>query len=636
VARHPHSPSVPAPDARRLSALTLAALGVVYGDIGTSPLYAVRECFHNPHGHAVAVSATNVLGVLSLVFWSLVVVISVKYLLVVTRADNRGEGGILSLMALVAPPSHPQKGRVAPLLVLVGLFGAALLYGDGIITPAITVLGAVEGLEVATPGMQRWVVPLTIAVLVGLFVVQKRGTARVGALFGPITLVWFLVIAALGVSWIVRVPRVLGALSPHHAVLFFRDAGWHAFLVLGSVFLVVTGGEALYADMGHFGVRPIRRAWFAVVVPALLCNYFGQGALLLAHPEHAPSPFYRMAPGWGLYPLVALATVASVIASQAVITGAFSLTWQAAQLGYLPRVQVRHTSAEEMGQIYIPEVNWALLGATVLLVLGFKSSSALAAAYGVAVTTTMVITTILAAVVMRRLWKWKLVTVALVTTFFLVIDLAFFGANIIKLPDGGWFPLAVGIVVITLMTTWRTGRIILFDRLRERGVPFETLLAELGAEERVRLPGVGVYMTGSLDWVPPALTRMLKHLNSVHERVVLLSVTSEPVPHVLDAERVELEELPHGLYRVRARSGFMEQPDVPALMREIGRRLPAIDPERVTYILGRETLLATDRPGMAIWRERLFAFMSRNAGRATEFFGIPPDRVLEIGAQIEL
>lgn len=624
--------------APRLGPLVLVALGVVFGDIGTSPLYAVRECFHGPH--AIPLTPAHVLGVLSLVFWSLAIVISVKYLLFVLRADNEGEGGILALMALARGPGRGPRlpAWTRTVMVVTGLFGASLLYGDGMITPAISVLSAVEGLGVATPVFQPFVVPLTVLILLGLFLVQHRGTSQIGRLFGPVTLAWFLAIGALGIAWILREPGILLALSPHHAVAFFLEARLHAFLVLGAVFLVVTGGEALYADMGHVGARPIRIAWFALVLPSLLLNYFGQGALLLARPELAASPFYHMAPQWALYPLVGLATAATIIASQAVITGSFSLTWQAIQLGYLPRFEVQHTTEEQFGQIYIPTMNWLLMLATLGLVLGFRSSGALAAAYGVAVTTTMVITTLLIAVVMRRLWRWPRGVVLAVTALFLGIDLAFFGANIVKVPQGGWFPLLVGLGGLIVMATWRTGRRILRERLVESGMTYADFRRVVAEHAPRRVPGTAVFLTSSTSGVPPAMLWLLEHAKVLHERILLLNVSTTDEPHVRASSRLDVQRVEPGLFRLEARYGFMQHPDVPRLLlacrREAG--LEDLDPRVATYVLGRETLLATERPGMAIWRERLFALLSRNAGRATAYFGIPPDRVLEVGAQIQL
>ncbi len=628
-------PAAPPAQGTRLRALVLAALGVVYGDIGTSPLYALRECFYGPH--AVPPTTANVLGVLSLVTWSLILVISIKYLAVIMRADNQGEGGILALMALVSGPEHAERPASArAVTILLGLFGAALLYGDSMITPAISVLSAVEGLEVATPLFQPYVLPVTVAILVGLFAVQRRGTGAVGAMFGPVTLVWFACLAALGAASIARRPGVLAAVDPLHAVRFFLANGWQAFLVLGAVFLVVTGGEALYADMGHFGRRPIRWAWFTVVLPALLLNYFGQGALLLREPTRAANPFYHLAPAWGLYPLVVLATAATAIASQAVIAGAFSLTWQAVQLGFLPRVEVRHTSEDEIGQVYIPRINQILLAATVALVLGFRTSSALAAAYGVAVTTTMLITTLLAFLAMRRLWGWSLPLAGAVTLGFLAIDAAFLGANLLKVVDGGWFPLVVGVAVTTLMTTWHAGRRLLAERIRERSMSFAELTERFETDRPSRVRGTAVYLSSHPEWIPPALRRLLRFLNVAHEQVIFLTILSERVPRVDPEKRLEVRPLGLGFFGVIARYGFVEKPNVPRLLSRCREQGLVIDPNVAVYVLGRETLIPSARRGMALWREKLFAVMARNAAGATEFYRIPPARVLEIGAQIEL
>lgn len=625
---HRHTPG-------RILPLCLAALGVVYGDIGTSPLYAIRECFHGPH--AIPVSHDNVLGVLSLIFWSLVVVISVKYLALVLRADNEGEGGILALMALVLPNGNGQAWWRRGLLLTMGLFGAALLYGDGMITPAISVLSAVEGLEVATPAFTPYVVPLTVVLLVALFALQHKGTAAVGRAFGPVMLLWFSCLTALGAVEIARNPRVLAAMSPLFAGRFFMAHGWHGLMILGVVFLVVTGGEALYADMGHFGRRPIRLAWFAVVLPALLTNYFGQGALILRQPGAVVNPFYHLAPSWALYPLVVLAAVATVVASQAVITGAFSLTMQAVQLGYLPRIHVRHTSAHQFGQIYVPVVNWLLLLSTVGLVLGFGSSSGMAAAYGVAITTTMVITTLLAFFAMRDNWRWSLPAAGSITAVLLAIDLSFFSANIVKVADGGWFPLAVGAGVLLVMTTWRKGRTILAIRLGQQRVTFEDLFRRIDAESPARVPGVEVHLYSNPAGVPQTLLRNLHHNRVLHQDVIVVTVVPQRIPVVPEEQRVALDHLRSGFHRVTIRYGFMEDPDVPlALGKCAGLPATARDHDSVTYILGRETLLAAHRPGMAPWRGQLFALLSRNAARATTFFHIPPDRVLEIGAQIEI
>jgi KUP system potassium uptake protein len=612
-------------------ALIVAALGVVYGDIGTSPLYAIRECFHGPH--AVAVTQEHVLGVLSLVFWSLIIVISIKYLMVVMRANNQGEGGIIALMALVGDlDGRPSKRRW--LIVTVGLFGAALLYGDGMITPAISVLSAIEGLEVVTPAMTPYVVPITALILFGLFRIQRNGTGRIGALFGPVTFLWMSALAVWGVYSIVQSPVVFEAVNPLHGARFIAEYGVRSVATLGVVFLVVTGGEALYADMGHFGLSPIRRAWFWIVLPALVLNYFGQGAFLLRSPEHAVNPFYHMLPGWALIPMLVLATTATIIASQAVIAGAFSLTWQAAQLGFIPRVHVQHTSDEEIGQVYIPFVNTGLLIATVALVFGFRTSSNLASAYGLAVSTDMVITTILLFLATRQLWKWNLLLSLLVCGAFLVVDLAFFSANVVKIADGGWFPLAVGVTILIVMTTWQTGRRLLETRMRERRTSFEELKKTRAGVMRV--PGTGVFLERDPADVPPTVMRIQRHLNVMFDRVIILSIQTERVPRVPADERLRVEPMGDNVHRVVARYGFNEMPHVPRLLRRCAEYGLDIDPSEVTYVMSRETLLATRREGMAMWRERLFSFLTRNSSLASDTFRIPASRVLEIGAEIEL
>jgi KUP system potassium uptake protein len=628
----PHSAAAP-PRGRYLALMSLGALGVVYGDIGTSPLYAMRECFHG--SHALDPTRENVLGVLSLIVWSLIVVISIKYLVYVLRADNRGEGGILALMSLVRPKLDEARG-ISRVLVAMGLFGAALLYGDGMITPAITVLGALEGLNVATPVFQPYVVPTAIAVLVGLFAIQKRGTGGIGRIFGPFMLIWFGAIAALGVYRIVEFPSVFAALNPLHAVRFFAENRWRGVLTLGSVFLVVTGGEALYADMGHFGRSPIRYAWFTMVLPALLLNYFGQGALLLEKPSAAPNLFYETGPAWTLYPVVILATIAASIASQAVISGAFSLTRQAVQLGYMPRLTMRHTSAREIGQIYVPSTNWALMLGTIALVFGFRTSSNLAAAYGVAVTTTMGITTVLLYVVAREKWGWSAAKAGLVMGAFLVVDLAFFAANIVKVTHGGWCPLVVAGGIFFLMTTWRKGRGILNERIHEAALTDDLFLQSIVRNPPPRVSGTAVFMDRTVDGIPLALLHNLKHNKILHEKVVLLTIATEEVPYVPDEEQVVTKELGHGIYRVIAKHGFMESVDVPELLGGVDLPGVTFDEGHTTFFLGRETLLATKRPGMAIWRERLFSGMMRNAQGAALFFRLPPNRVVEVGAQIEL
>ena len=612
--------------------LSLGALGVVYGDIGTSPLYAVRECFRPKHG--VPATPENVLGILSLIFWSLVIVISLKYLVFVMRADNFGEGGILALMSLARTRDSHSARRA--LLITLGLFGSALLYGDGMITPAISVLSAIEGLEVATPVFAPFIVPITVVVLMLLFFVQRIGTARVGAMFGPVMLVWFVVIAVLGIHQIVREPRVLAAVIPTHAIRFFVENRLHGFLVLGAVFLVVTGGEALYADMGHFGARPIRFAWFTLVFPSLLLNYFGQGALLLHEKVSMEHPFFEMAPEWARVPLVVLSAIATVIASQAVISGAFSLTRQAVQLGYIPRIQIRHTSAREIGQIYVPSVNWLLMFAAIGLVLHFQESTNLAAAYGVAVTATMAITTGLLAVVEKDRWHWGPVAVFALTAPLLFIDLSFFSANIIKIFEGGWFPLAIGVIVFTLMTTWNTGRAILTERLREQSVSLDDFMRDLSKGVIPRVPGTAVFMSRSLDGVPTTLLHNIKHNKVVHRTVVILTVVFEETPRLQDEERFEWSDVGHGVHRLFLRFGFMEVPDLPATLQRIEKSPVNLDPMITSFFLGRETLIATRRPGMAIWREKLFAWMMRNSSSAAQFFCLPANQVIELGAQIEM
>jgi KUP system potassium uptake protein len=627
------SQHTPAFDRKRLAVLTLGALGVVYGDVGTSPLYALKECFHG--GHGLPPTTANVLGVLSLIFWSLTLIISVKYLIFVMRADNKGEGGILALMALVTQHPLANAGSRAAFIGL-GLFGAALLYGDGMITPAISVLGAVEGLSVATHRLEPFIVPLAVVILFALFFIQSRGTGTVGALFGPVMVVWFVSIAALGIPWIIREPHVLSAFNPLHAARFFWENGWHGFVVLGAVFLVLTGGEAIYADMGHFGRRPIRIAWFTLVLPALLLNYLGQGAMLLTAPENASAPFYLLAPRWAVYPLVALATAAAVIASQALISGAFSLTRQAIQLGYCPRLTIAHTSAAQSGQIYLPQVNWALMLSTIGLVLGFRSSSGLAAAYGIAVTLTMLITTMLAYLVARERWGVSRVVAGSLAVFFLSIEASFFTANLIKILHGGWFPLVVGAIVFTALSTWKQGRALLGRRLAQRMYPFDRFLKEIAADPPYRVPGTAVFMTSNLQGTPLTLVHNLEHNRVLHERVILLTVTTRDVPYVPDTERSELEPIGQGFFRVTLRYGFMQEPDVRAALLAAATPDFPIDLDRTTFFLGIETLLESKDPGMPLWKERLFAFMSRNAVRATSFFNIPPQRVVEIGIQVEL
>jgi KUP system potassium uptake protein len=614
-----------------LALLCLTAMGVVYGDIGTSPLYAIRECFFGPHG--VPVTHTNVLGVLSLILWALIVVVTLKYHVYVLRADNRGEGGILALMSLVR---DRQTGARRMFLVTLGLFGAALLYGDGVLTPAISVLSAVEGLEVATPLLMPFVVPLTVVVLIGLFLLQRRGTAGVGVIFGPIILAWFATLAALGVMNIIHEPAVLKAANPVYAMAFIRDNGIAGYLVLGAVFLVATGGEALYADLGHFGELPIQIDWFAIVGPSLVLNYFGQGALLLLDPAAAHNPFYRMAPSWALYPLVLLAMMATVIASQAVISGVFSLTRQAVQLGFAPRLEIIHTSSREIGQIYIPGANWMLMVGTLALVLVFQSSTNLAAAYGVAVTTTMIITTLLAYVVSRRLWGWSLPVALAVTGAFLISDLAFFGANIVKVAQGGWFPLVVGICGFFLFTTWQKGRELQAEEVKKTALPLTVFIDDLERHPFARVAGTAVFLNSSADSTPIALLHNLKLNRIVHERNLVVTVLTEEIPYVALAERLEVQRLGAGFVRIVVRYGFMEDPDVPAVLKLARAQGLEVDPASVTYILSNNTVLPASGPGMRFWRKRLFAFLSRNAQRPTQFFRLPVNRVIELGMQIKV
>jgi len=620
---------------RDLARLSLLALGVVFGDIGTSPLYALRECFHGQH--AVPASESNVLGVLSLIFWSLVIVISIKYLIFILRADNRGEGGILALMALLHPGSLRRAKRVPLMIVYLGIFGAALMYGDGMITPAISVLSAIEGLEVATPSIERhYIIIITIGVLLVLFSLQRRGTGMVGTLFGPVTTVWFLAIAILGVSWIIRSPQILTAVSPAHAADFFINNGWTGYVVLGSVFLVVTGGEALYADVGHFGPRPIRITWYSFVLPALLLNYFGQGAWLLEHPTETANTFYSLSPDWFLYPLVVVATLATVIASQAVISGVFSVTMQAVQLGYLPRVQIDHTSARHSGQIYISFMNWALCAATIGLVLGFQTSSNLAGAYGVAVSMEMILTTTLFLMVSIRVWRWNAALAMFVCSVFIVIEAAFLGANSLKIPHGGWFPLAMAAVIFMIALTWKRGREILSERVRERLQPLESFLENLMRDPPSRVKGTAIFMTGNPESVPIALLHNLKHNQVLHERVVFLTMQSDETAYVPSEQSLEYQALREGFHRVISHHGFMEEPDVPRLLKKCSSKGLHFEMNRTTFFLGRETILATKNPGMAIWREKLFAILARNALGATAYYRIPPERVIEVGAQVEL
>ena len=613
------------PTGRRLAALALTALGVVYGDIGTSPLYAFREAFNPEYG--LMATADAVYGVLSMIVWSLVLVVSVKYIALVMRADNRGEGGILALLALLP--------RDRAVLVMLALFGAALLYGDGVITPAISVLSAVEGLEVLAPALAHWVVPVTVVLLLVLFFAQRRGTAGVGIVFGPIMLVWFATITTLGGVELARNPAVLFALNPWHAARFVFTYRWHAFFVLGAVVLAVTGAEALYADMGHFGRRPIRLIWFVVVLPALLLNYFGQGALVLRMPEAVQNPFYLLAPRALLYPLLAIATLAAIVASQALISGAFSLAQQSIQLGYSPRLTIVHTSRSEFGQIYVPEINAALTIGCLLLVVGFRSSSALGAAYGIAVTGTMAITSVLFYVIARTRWRWSALRAGALTAGFLALELAFLAANVPKILRGGWVPLVIAVGVFFVMTTWRKGTRLLTRVLSRRSVPLEKFFAAAEAQRPPRVPGAAVFLTAHTSGTPEVLVHHLRHNKVLHEHIILLSVVADDIPEVPDDERLTVERLPMGFYRVIARYGFMETPDVESAVARCCRETLTASPDDVTYYLGRPTLIPTGRTPMAKWRKVLFVFLARNARPATQFFGIPPDRVVELGMQVK-
>jgi KUP system potassium uptake protein len=607
---------------------------VVFGDIGTNPLFAVRETLEG-RGHHLAVVEANVLGVLSLTFWSLVLVICVKYLAFVMRADNRGEGGILALTALVTPTDPPVRGT-RWVLVLIGLFGASLLYGDGVITPAISVLAAVEGTTIAAPDLDSFVVPAAVAILVVLFMVQRRGTAAIGRVFGPVMVVWFTTIAVLGAANVGQHPGVFRAVNPGYAVSFFADNGFRGFLALGAVILVVVGGEALYADMGHFGRRPIMLGWYGLVMPSLVLVYFGQGALLIDDPGDIDNPFYRLAPEWALYPLVVLATVATVIASQALISGAFSLTRQAVQLGYCPRVRITHTSATQIGQIYIGAVNWLLMTACVGLVIGFRKSANLAAAYGFAVSVTMVLTTIVFYFVARERFGWRPWRAVTLCLLFLSFDLAFFGANVFKIPQGGWFPLAAAIAVFTVLSTWRTGRRLVHERLLRGGIPLTEFVADASKDRPVRTRGAGAYLASTPGLTPPALFANLEYNDALHETILVISVVTGEVPRIDPEERTEIVDLGAGFHQVVLRYGFMEDIDVPrALAVEVAPKL-GIDLGKIPYFLGRESLRVTARPGMARWREHLFALMSRNATSAATYFDLPPEQTVEVGLAVEL
>ncbi|OAN52162.1 potassium transport protein Kup [Paramagnetospirillum marisnigri] len=621
-------------DMKRLAGLSLAALGVVYGDIGTSPLYTLKECFNPAHG--APLTPENIYGIASLVFWAIIIVVTLKYVLFVMRADNRGEGGILALLALAMRATGTDKRRTG-LLASLGLAGAALFFGDGMITPAISVLSAVEGLEVGTPMFQPFVVPITLAVLVVLFAIQSHGTEIVGRLFGPVMTVWFITIATLGLIEVIGHPSILAAINPAYGAVFLVNHGWIGFVVLGSVVLAVTGGEALYADMGHFGKLPIQLSWFVLVLPALTLSYFGQAALILDQPEAVSNPFYLLAPDWALYPLVALSTLATVIASQAVISGVFSLSRQAVQLGYSPRLDIRHTSDEEEGQIYIPRANWGLLLGIIALVVGFKSSSNLAAAYGIAVTGTMATTTLLALVVARTMWKWPLGLCIGLGVIFLAIDFAFLGANLLKVAHGGWFPLAVGAIMFLLMATWRRGRVILAKRLAEGAMPLDLFLKQVkDSENTLRVRGTAIFMTGDPDTVPIALLHNMKHNKALHQRVVFMTVVTEDIPRIPARDRVVVEGLAEGFYRITVRYGFFQEPDIPKVLRLCKAFGLEFDMMDTSFFLGRETVVPSVHPEMAEWRERLYVVMGRNAVSATDFFRIPAGRVVELGIQVQM
>ncbi|WP_342623026.1 potassium transporter Kup [Pseudomonas alkylphenolica] len=613
--------------------LLVAAVGVVYGDIGTSPLYTLKEVFSGDYG--VPVNHDGVLGILALILWSLIWVVSIKYVLFILRADNQGEGGIMALTALARRASAPYP-KLRALMVGCGLIGAALFYGDSMITPAISVLSAVEGMQLAFDGIDHWVVPIALVVLVALFLIQKHGTARIGILFGPVMVAWFVVLAALGVHGISQSPEVLKAFNPVWAVRFFIVHPGMGVAILGAVVLALTGAEALYADMGHFGRKPIARAWFALVLPALVLNYFGQGAMLLQNPEAARNPFYLLAPGWALIPLVGLATLATVIASQAVISGAFSLTRQAIQLGYVPRMQIQHTSSHEQGQIYIGAVNWALMVGVILLVLGFESSDALASAYGVAVTGTMLMTTLLVSTVMLLLWKWPPVLAVPVLLGFLFVDGLFFAANVPKVVQGGAFPVLAGIALFVLMTTWKRGKQILVERLDEGSLPLPLFIGSIRVQPPHRVEGTAVFLTARADAVPHALLHNMLHNQVLHNQVVLLTVVSEDTPRVPAQQQFEVEAYGEGFYRVLLHFGFMDEPDVPAALKLCHLEGLDFSPMRTTYFLSRETVIPSRLVGMARWRAMLFAFLLKNANGTLRFFNLPLNRVIELGTQVEI
>lgn len=617
----------------RFMALTVSAIGVVYGDIGTSPLYTLRECFSGAHG--VLPTNANIFGVMSMIFWALILVVTCKYVLFILRADNRGEGGILALLALTQR-SNPSP-RLKYGLMVTAILGTALFYGDSMITPAISVLGAVEGLSIATPALNHFIIPISLCVLLLVFLMQKRGTASVGRIFGPVMLLWFSALGAMGVVSIAQTPEILQALNPWYALQFAFGQQWHAFVILSAVVLAITGAEALYADMGHFGRKPIQYAWLFFVLPALLLNYFGQCALLLRDPSAISNPFYLLAPSWGLYPLIVLATAAAIIAAQAVISGAFSLTRQAIQLGYLPRMEILHTSEDAIGQIYVPLINWLLLACVMSLVIGFGSSSNLASAYGIAVTGTMTASTLLAFIVLRKIWNWPLPLAVVICGLFLTIDLAFLASTTLKIERGGWFPLLLGGLIYLVMATWKRGKALLLERMEPVMIPLQEFLDNISAYPPQRVEGTAIFMTGTTKGVPPALLHNLKHNKVLHERIVLMTVVTEDIPVVSDQKRLDITPLENNFFQMIAHYGFKEDPDIPKLL-EYSAANHAFDLDMMdtSFFLSKETLIPSDKPGMALWREGLFVWMARNAMRATDFFRIPTNRVVELGTQIEL
>jgi KUP system potassium uptake protein len=633
---HDHSPASGGADNGHgaKSALNLGALGGVFGDIGTSPLYTMHETFLPDHG--LHPRPSTVLGILSLVTWSLIMVVAVKYVSLVMRADNKGEGGIMALMTL-AQRAAGKSARARRMIMLMALLGAALFFGDGLITPSITVLSAIEGLQVAAPSLSHYVVPVTVAVLLGLFWLQRHGTARIGVLFGPIMMLWFLALAVIGLYNIIKAPGVLWALNPWYAVQFFMSHGAASFLALGSVVLCVTGAEALYTDMGHFGRRPIRAAWFGFVMPALLLNYYGQGGLLLDHPDAIANPFYHSVPDWALYPMIGLATAAAVIASQAVISGAFTVCRQAIQLGFLPRMQVVHTSREAIGQVFLPWINRGLMVAVIATVIGFGSANALAGAYGIAVTGTMAIDTVLTMIVARRMWHWSRTVVILTGLLLLVIDLSYFGANTLKIPDGGWFPLVLGVLLFTVMTTWRRGRELVVREIKQGGLALAPFIENMTEHPPIRVPGTAVFLTANQEAVPHALLHNLKHNKVLHERNVLLTVAILETPVADAEERIQISRLSDDFYSLELRFGFAEDPNIPLALSRCTREGLGFDMMDTTFFLSRESIVSSERrPGMAPWRDKLFAFMARNALPATAFFQIPGNRLIELGAQVEI